>query len=314
VKLKVLNIAFCCLAFACADRNKKGEVLDTPTTGIITIAVDESLKPLFQAEIEGFEGLYQYAHVNAIYTSEDKAVEDLLKDSVRLAIVTRRFYPQETQILDSLKIKGIQVRVAKEAITLIVHKDNPDSTITWNQFADVLKGKTSKWNQLYPSSKLGDLQVVFDHPQSGIVRYLTDTLQLAQLPPYCFAANTNEEVFAHVAKTKNAIGLIGLSWISDKDDPSANEFLKNIKVVGISTDEDFLKPYKAYIAMKKYPLSREVFMLSREARSGLGSGFIAYVSSDKGQRIVLKSGLVPATAPIRLVEIKREPEKKIVKD
>jgi phosphate transport system substrate-binding protein len=81
--------------------------------------------------------------------------------------------------------------------------------------------------------------------------------------------------------------------------------------MGISTNDDYLKPYKAYIAMKKYPLSRNVYIISREARTGLGSGFLAYVASDKGQRIVLKSGLVPATAPVRLVEIRREPIQKI---
>ncbi len=302
------------ITFACANRDKKGVLLDTPTTGSITIAVDESLKPLLQAEIGGFEGIYRTAHINAIYTSEKKAVEYLLKDSVRLAVVTRRLLLYEKQKLDSLKISGAQVVIAKEAIALIVHKDNPDSVIEWKQLAGILLGKATRWNQLYPNSKLGDLQIVFDHPQSGIIRYLTDTLHLDKLPPNCFAAATNEEVFAHVAKTKNAIGLIGLSWISDKDDPAANQFLKTIKVMGISTGEDFLKPFKAYIAMKKYPLSREVIIISREARSGLGSGFIAYAASDKGQRIVLKSGLVPARAPIRLVNINREPLKKIVKE
>ncbi len=311
MKTKVLILFLSALILSCRDRDKSGKILDTPTTGDITIAVDESLKPLFQAEVEGFEGLYQYAHIKARYTSEATAIDDLLKDSVRLAIVTRKLYPQEKRGLDSLKIVPAQIVVAKEAIALIVHKDNPDSLITWDQLKNILNGNTSKWNQLYPKSNLGDLQLVFDHPQSGIIRYLTDTLGLTKLPSYCYAASTNEEVFAHVSKTKNAIGLIGLSWISDKDDPAANHFLKSIKVMGISTDDDYLKPYKAYIAMKKYPLSRNVYIVSREARSGLGSGFLAYVASDKGQRIVLKSGLVPATAPVRLVEIRREPMQKI---
>ncbi len=296
---------------ACRDRDKSGKILDTPTSGEISIAVDESLKPLFQAEIEGFEGVYTNAHVKAKYVSENAAIADFLKDSVRVAIITRKLYPHEKQNLDSLKIQGAQVLVAREAIVLIVHNDNPDSLITWNQMTEILKGNISQWNQLYPTSKLGDLQVVFDSPQSGIIRYITDTLGLTKLPSYCFAASTNEEVFAHVSKTPNAIGLIGLSWISDKNDPSANLFLKSVRVMGIKTDDDYLKPYKAYIAMKKYPLSRQVYMISRETRSGLGSGFITYVASDKGQRIVLRSGLVPATAPIRLVEIKREAMQKI---
>lgn len=299
---------------SCSEKDKKGKVLDTPTTGSITIAVDESLKPLLQAEVEGFEGIYTEAHIKAVYTSEQESIDALLKDSVRLAVVTRRLFPHEKHLLDSLQISGAQVPFAKEGIALIVHKDNPDSTIQWEQFTSILEGKTSRWNQLYPSSKLGDLQVVFDNPKSGIIRYITDTLKLKKLPPNCFAASTNEAVFDYVAKTKNAIGLIGLSWISDKDDPAANKFLKNIKVVGISYEDEFYKPFKYYILTQKYRLSREVIIISREARSGLGSGFISYAASDKGQRIVLKSGLVPAKAPIRVVSIKKEPLHKIVKD
>lgn len=300
---------------ACADRDKKGQLLDSPTSGTIKIAVDESLKPLMQAEVDGFEGTYPDAHVKASYTSEEKAIHDLLIDSVRIAVVTRKLLPHETAKLDSLKIRGTEFIIAKEAIALIVNKSNPDSLIRWEQLDDILQGKSKLWNQLYSSSKLGELQIVFDHPQSGIVRYLMDTLDLKNLPPNCFAAATNEAVVDYVAKTKNAMGLIGLSWISDKEDPAANKFLSTVTVVGIAKgEEDYLKPYKAYIALKKYPLSRSVVMISREARTGLGSGFISYAGSDKGQKIVLKAGLLPAKAPVRLVQINRQPLDKIVKE
>jgi len=312
--MRVVFILMLLLTMAsCADRDKKGQLLDTPTSGTIKIAVDESLKPLFQAEVEGFEATYSNAHVKANYTSEQKAIQDLLHDSVRVAIVTRKLYPIERQKLDSLKIVGAQVVVAREGIALIVNKDNPDSLIQWNQLEEILQGKLSQWKQIYPKSKLGDLQIVFDHPQSGIIRYITDTLHLKNLPKNCFAASTNEAVVDYVSKTKNAIGLIGLSWISDSDDPAANKFLKTVTVMGISKDEDYLKPYKAYIALKKYPLSRDVIMISREYRTGLGTGFISYVANDKGQKIVLKAGLVPAKAPVRIVEINRNQIGEIVK-
>lgn len=312
--MKYLPFVMIILCWACAERDKKGQLLDSPTTGTIKIAVDESLKPLLQAEVEGFEGIYTSAHIKANYTSEQKAIHDLLLDSVRLAVVTRRLYPNEKQRLDSIKIKATEVVIAKEAIALIVNKDNADSLITWDQLDNILQGKSKQWKQLYPTSRLGELQIVFDHPQSGIIRYLTDTLHLKTLPANCFAAATNEAVVDYVSKTKNAIGLIGLSWISDKDDPAANKFLETVKVMGILNDEEYLKPYKAYIALKTYPLSREVIMISREARTGLASGFISYAASDKGQKIVLKAGLVPAKAPVRLVEITRKPMEKIVKE
>jgi len=232
---------------SCADRNKKGQLLDTPTSGTIKIAVDESLKPLLQAEVGAFESTYTSAHIRVDYTSEQQAIQDLLRDSVRVAVLTRKLYPFEKQKIDSLKITPTQFVVAKEGIALIVNKDNPDSVIQWNQLEDILQGKTTQWKQLYPKSKLGDLQIVFDHPQSGIIRYMTDTLHLKNLPKNCFAASTNEAVVDYVSKTKNAIGLIGLSWISDTDDPAANKFLKTITVMGISKGEDYLKPYRAYI-------------------------------------------------------------------
>ncbi|HLZ16061.1 MAG TPA: substrate-binding domain-containing protein [Cyclobacteriaceae bacterium] len=312
--MKYISFLLVLILWACDDRDKKGQLLDTPTSGTIKIAVDESLKPLMQAEVEGFEGNYPDAHVKAEYTSEEAAIQALLKDSVRIAVVTRKLLPYERQKLDSVKIKGTEFVFAKEAIAVIVHKDNPDSLLRWDQLNDMLQGKSTSWDQLYPSSKLGDLQIVFDHPRSGIVRYLMDTLGLKSLPANCFAANTNEAVVNYVAKTKNAMGLIGLSWISDKDDPNANKFLATVKVVGIAREDEYLKPYKAYIALKKYPLSRSVVMISREARTGLGSGFITYAGSDKGQKIVLKAGLLPAKAPVRLVEISRKPLGKIVKE
>ena len=90
---------------------------------------------------------------------------------------------------------------------------------------------------------------------------------------------------------------------------TANSFLKTVHVAGISRDSAFYQPYQAYIAQKLYPLTRNVIIISREARSGLGSGFLTYVASDKGQRVVLKAGLVPATMPVRIVEIRYDEAK-----
>jgi phosphate transport system substrate-binding protein len=106
---------------------------------------------------------------------------------------------------------------------------------------------------------------------------------------------------------KIKIGIIGLNWISDGDDPKSLGFLNQIKVMSVSSkktnakSEEAYAPYQAYIAQKFYPLTRELFVISREARAGLGTGFASFVAGDKGQRIVLKSGLLPATMPVRII-------------
>jgi phosphate transport system substrate-binding protein len=292
----------------CSERDKSGKQLDTITSGTIKITVDESLKPLIEAEIDAFEGTYRDAHIEATYTSESEAINAMLLDSARLAIVTRKLAPHEQAVLDKVQIPGRQMVVAKDGIALILHNDNPDTVITMQHIQQIFEGNLSRWKQISPDNSIGNIEVVFDNPNSGILRYLMDTLKnITTIPKNCFAVESNEAVIDYVSKKRNAIGLIGVGWISDAEDSTANGFLKTIRVAGIAdgvtSNMEYFQPYQAYIAQKSYPLAREVVIISREARSGLGSGFLTYMASDKGQRVVLKAGLVPATMPVRIVEI-----------
>ncbi len=308
VDVIVILIVMVTLTSSCRERDKTGKLLNTPTSGFVKIAVDASLQPLLVAEVEAFEAIYQNADVEMTFTSEAKAIDALLKDSVRLVVITRKLLPDELQMLMDQKIVAKQVVVAKEGVSLIVHPENSDSTFHINELEDILKGKITTWKQLDNSSSLGELQLVFDQPDAGIVRFLHDSIYaFQQLPSNCFAVNSDSAVVNYVSRNANAIGLIGVSWISDRDDSTTNAFLKSVRVAGLSEGEDFYQPYQAYIAQGKYALTRDVVMISREARTGLAAGFTAFVSGDKGQRIVLKAGLVPSTMPLRIIEVNREP-------
>lgn len=308
IRTAIYSLAILTLAAAsCAERDKKGNVLDQFTYGTITVAADESLKPLLDAEIDTFEATYTNAHINVIYTNEEAAVRLMLQDSARMAIVTRGLTAEETAYLTNQKYTCTETVIAKDGIALIV---NPASTDTWlklEQFKKILTG-TSNLSELDKKFSSTPKVVVFDHPNSGIIRYLRDSVQnFSKLPSYCYAVNGNPEVIDYVSKNPHAIGLIDVSWISDQDDSTANSFMSSIKVVGLSDKRDYFQPYQAYIADRSYPLLRQVKILSREARMGLGSGFTAFVAGPQGQLIVLKSGIVPAIMPKRVIEVSTEP-------
>lgn len=294
---------------SCTTRDKNGQRLDTTTSGSITIAVDESLKPLFDTEADTFEALYDRAHIDILYTSEENAINLLLTDSVRIAVITRKLIRHEDSLFKKKLLDPTQIVVAKEGIGLIVNKSNPDSLISMDQLRGILTGKISRWNQLRPESSPASIEVVFDQPTSGIIRYLKDSLRIDSLPPNCFAVNGNPAVVDHISTHPNAIGLIGVSWISDEDDSTANVFMNTVRVVGLSSNSggEYYQPYQAYIAQKQYPLIRNITIINPEGRAGLGSGFLAFVAGEKGQRIILKAGLVPVTMPVRIIEIKRAP-------
>lgn len=294
---------------SCADRDKKGNVLDQTTYGTITIAVDESLKPLIAAEIDTFEATYHDAHINVVYTSEGEAIRAMLQDSARLAIVTRSLTEEERAYLKNQKIDGKELTIAKSGIALIVNRLNTDTLMTVHDIKKVITG-TNNLSTLNKNYSTKPIVVVFDHPNSGIIGHLRDSVQqFDSLPAYCYAVNGNPEVIDYVSKNPHAIGLIDVSWISDQDDSTANSFLSSVKVVALSDEGDYFLPYQAYIADRSYPLLRQVKILSREARMGLGTGFTAFVASERGQRIVLKSGIVPATMPIRIIQVSTEPFK-----
>jgi phosphate transport system substrate-binding protein len=111
-----------------------------------------------------------------------------------------------------------------------------------------------------------------------------------------------------VEQNKDALGIVSVNWISDKDDSVSMSFIKRINVVAVSQpyldDGSYYRPDQGFIYDKSYPFVREIYLISRETFQGLGSGFINWACHEQGQRIVLKSGLVPATMPIRLVQIK----------
>jgi phosphate transport system substrate-binding protein len=291
-------------AFSC---NRTSETAQDGTTfGNISIAADESLKPLVKAEVDTFEGLYKYAHFNVNYTSEDAAIDLLLKDSIRLAILTRTLKPQEAEALKAQVITPREYLIAHEGIAVILHRSRTDTLLSVEQIKGMLTGETVTWKQINKENKADSVRIIFDSPASGMVRYLQDTLGVESLSKQCFAVENNPAVIDYVANNPNAIGLIGASWISDTDHVQSSEFLKTIRVAGLLHEGEYYKPYQAYIAQKSYPFTRSVYMVSREARSGLGTGLVSFITSDKGQRVVLKSGLVPATMPVRVVEIKRD--------
>jgi phosphate transport system substrate-binding protein len=308
MKGSILLLAATLLFSACGTDFKK-PYSDTTTSGNVTLASDETLQPFTDAEKDTFMGLYRYANITMKHQSEAACFSDLVKDSVKVILATRKLNAQEEAYFKSRNLFPVTTKVAIDALALVVNKDNPDSLIKMSQLMDILSGKTSTWKQFNPSSTLGDITFVFDNNGSSNVRYLRDSVMKGQaLPEYCFAAKSNPDVIRYVESHKNAIGVIGVAWISDFKDPAANQFLSRIKVLDVATSanpvypDDYYKPYQAYIALQQYPLVREVYMINREGRAGLGTGFVSFVAGDQGQRIVRMSGLLPATMPVRLIQ------------
>jgi phosphate transport system substrate-binding protein len=293
---------------------KKGGVpLDDPTSGTIHITVDESYKPLMEAEIEVFESLYAHAKIEVSYTNEVKAFNDLIADSSRFVVVNRELSESELKYFKDIELTPSTTKIAYDGLAFISNNESKLRKLLYSQVGDLFNGKIATWDQIHPTFPKDSIKIIFDNAGSGNVRMITERFNLKdQLPSNCFAVNSNPEVIDYVEKNKNAIGIISVNWISDDADTNAISFLKKIKVLDIGvegnndTTAQFYGPYQGYIAEGTYPFKRTAYIISREARAGLGTGFASFIAGEKGQRIVLRSGMVPASAPIRIVEFSNQ--------
>jgi phosphate transport system substrate-binding protein len=307
IKLFFLSLAV--LLVSCQTKSTD-KFTDTLTAGVIPIAVDISFQPIVQEELDVFESVYPKAGIVPTYTSEVEAINLLLKDSVRLAIATRPLSVNEEASLRSKKFAPRSYKLATDGVALITNNRNPDSLITVSQIRDILIGKATNWKDIFPTSKLGQFQVVFDNQNSSTVRYAIDSICNGEsLSNKLHAQKTNLEVIDYVSKTPNAIGVIGVNWLGNENDTTNLSFKKEIRVMAVSGEEtatvaNSYKPFQAYLFYGYYPLTRNVFIILNDPRSSLPSGLTTFLTSDRGQRIILKSGLVPATQPVRIVHIK----------
>jgi phosphate transport system substrate-binding protein len=305
----ILFIMF--ILFISCNQSQNSGYDETTTRGDIKIYVDESFRLLLDTEIFTFSVLYKYAKITATYKSEYDVINDFMKDSVRTIVTAKKLTQNQTDYLLSLKIVPKTSTIAIDAVAFIINIHNPDSLIQINKIKQVFGGTISNWKEMDTKNNSGKIEIVFDNNKSANARYFLEKLNLKEFPKNCYSANTNDEVINYVEKNKNAIGIISVNWISENSDSISNNFLKRIKVVGFTSEldpegEEYFRPYPAYIANKSYPFIREVYMITRETFAGLGSGFISFVAGEKGQRIVLKAGLVPSTMPLRMVQIKSE--------
>jgi phosphate transport system substrate-binding protein len=296
------------ILLSCTGGNNAG-LNETPTRGNIKISVDESFQPLLDSEIFTFTHLYTNAHIKPSYKPEYDVINDFMDDSVRVIVTSKKLSDYQIQYLRDTLVIARTTTYAYDALALVTNKENKDTLIKYNTIKDIFLGKITKWKEVNPKSKLGEIRIIFDNTKSGNIRYFKSLFEIKDtLTNNFYAVKNNAEVIDFISRNPDALGIVSVNWISDKDDSLSMSFIKKVNVVAVSqqyvNDGSYYRPYQGSIYDKSYPFVREIYFISRETFAGLGSGFINWACAEQGQRIVLKSGLVPATMPIRLVQIK----------
>ena len=299
---------------SCGEKKAKDGRTDTPTSGTIQFVADESLSPIIDEERTQFEYEYPKAHLKPLYTDEVTGLQMIKDFKTTLLFTTRDLKPSEIAYLKSKSNVIPQTfPIGYDGLAFIVNKNNNDTCITVNDIKRILTGKATKWNEIVPGSKRGDIEVVFDNTRSATTNFVVDSVLHGQkLGNNIMAAKTSKQVIDYVDKTPNAIGVIGSNWLNDRRDSTNTTFKKNIHVMQVSIKEkatvmNSWKPYQAYLLDGRYPFVRTIYAIVVDGHKALPWSFANYITNPKGQLIVFKTGLLPyrGDITIKTVDVKR---------
>lgn len=264
-------------------------------TGKASLIVDESIFPIVDDEWLVFSSIYTHAHINMVYRSEGELLKDFLSQKIQIAILSRQLSPYETRYYQQ---KNIRLRItpfAKDALVLITQKTAPDCTLSYEQLQALVSKKTSQ-------------KLVFDNTNSSVLKhFFTFIKQPIKNAKNSYALKSTPQVIHYVAHQKGSIGLIGLSWLLQAP-PDIQKELANLKTIALQSSKDgkYYHPSQTTLADGTYPLTRNLYIYDAQGKAGLGLGFASFLASERGQRIILKSGLLPYKIPSREVIIKKQ--------
>lgn len=305
------------LAFfgSCGQKKAKDGRTDTPTSGTIQFVADESLSPIIDEERSQFEFEYPKAKLKPLYTDEVTGLQMIKDFKTTLLFTTRALKDSEIAYLKSKSnVIPSVFPIGYDGLAFIVNKQNNDTCLTVKDIKRILTGKATKWSDIIPGSKRGQIEVVFDNTRSATTNYVADSLLHGEkFGAEIAAAKTSKEVVDFVDKNPNSIGVIGSNWLNDRRDSTNTTFKKNIHVVSVSIKEkatpmNSWKPYQAYLLDGRYPFVRTLYAIVVDPHKALPWSFANYITGPKGQLILFKTGLLPyrGDITIKTVNIKNK--------
>jgi phosphate transport system substrate-binding protein len=216
-------------------------------------------------------------------------ISSLLNESIHIADASRTMKEKEWETAKSKNLTIKEHIVALDALSVIVNPENSVKNLTIAQLSDIYSGKIANWKEVGGAD--AKIVAISRENNSGTHVYFKEevlrkgdaksTLEFGKNVTY---AVSSQQIADQVKTNKNAIGFLGMGWVS-----------KEVKDIAVLNEKD----KKYYLATlengksKKYPISRTLQMYSNEKYHEKAQKFIDFIMSEKGQAIVQELGFIP---------------------
>ena len=240
---------------------------------------------------ERYQALHPEVSISVTGGGSGTGIAALINNTVDIANASRAIKPEEIASAEANGVEPVEFVVAKDAIGVIVHRDNPIDRLTLQQISQIYTGKISNWKELGGEDR--PIVKLSRETNSGThVYFLEEVIRLGDSDnKEIFSADTlllpsSEGIIAEVRENPNAIGYDGLGYIT-----------KEVKIVAIAVDESspYVMPTIDTVNDGSYPIARFLYMYTSGQPEGAVKEYMAWIMQAEAQEIVKELGFVPIT-------------------
>ena len=206
---------------------------------------------------------------------------------------SRPILEKELKICREKGVKFIEIPIAMDALTVVVHKDNPINSITTGELKAIWNDGSSLKNWKEVNGKFQDAPLKLFGPgaDSGTFDYFTEAINgKAKVSRRDFTASEDDNVLVQgVSRDKNALGYFGFAYYQKNSNR-----LKALSINGVRPDLQNVKS-GAY-----QPLSRPLFIYVNAEKMKNNPDVKAFVESyiSNAEGTVNKVGYLPLTSKV----------------
>ena len=238
---------------------------------------------------EKYQDLHPEVRISVTGGGSGTGISSLINNTVDIANASRQIKQVEINTARANGVDPIEYVVARDAIAVIVHPDNPIDQLTLKQISDIYTGKLDNWSQLGGENR--PIVRLSRETNSGThVYFLEEVIRLGNSEDKTiFSANTlllpsSEGIIAEVKDNPNAIGYDGLGYVTEE-----------VKVLSIAEDENsaYIYPSLSTVNDNSYAISRNLFIYSAGSPKPFVLDYLNWIKSPEGQKIVEELGFIP---------------------
>ena len=235
----------------------------------------------------------QYVQNDAVYAIQLHAhgsstgFKDLLADTADIGMSSRKIKDDEVEALrltkGDLSSSDQEVIIGLDSLAIIVHKDNPVTSLSNGDLAKIFSGEINNWREVGGDDL--DINLYARDSNSGtwdIFNSLVLKANIRQLNKNTQRYESSTDLSIQVAQDVASIGFIGLPYVN------------NAKALAISAtyDSAVIHPTRFTTSTEDYILSRRLYMYVPAYGNVMAQDFSRYVVSLEGQNVVDQIGFV----------------------